>query len=377
MLKSLTMEESKSTGRNRKLIILIAFLLLFLSLILSSILLFNMYKSNSEEKIVMTATPTPTKIVLPNKLTGWLAAWDDTDAPTALPEVINYFNVFSPMLYRIMPDATLGRHQISNRQTILDIANENNVPIIPVITDESDTRSVGRILNSQQVQDDFIQELIDEAKDEGYAGWAIDIEVLKATDEANFSKFIKNAATKLHANDLKLNVIVFGRVEKETYDSAKAHNYKTLGRYADEVQLMTYNFNNGETDPGGQTPLGWYRDVLRYAVENIPAEKILVGLSTHGYDWTDGDVVGLNYDDAKKLILDNNSKVIYNNKESSNVSNFTDRFGEKHSVWFEDAKSIKEKTEIARNEFGINKFALWRLTAEDPEVWPQISNNAK
>ncbi len=375
MLKSLTMEESKSTnGKNRKLIIIPSFLLIFLALILAIIALFRMYPSDSLKKIASIPPPTPTKMVLKNEITGWLASWDDTDAVVALPDTVNYFNTFSPMLYKIMPGGLLGRHQISNRQFIMDQARENNIPIIPVITDESDYKSVSRILDSETAQNNFINELIEEAKAEGFSGWALDIEILKSTDEAKFSTLIKNASTKFHENDLKLNVIVFGRVEKESYDPARAHNYKTIGKYADEVQLMTYNFNNGETSPGGQTPIVWYRQVLKYATENIPPEKILVGLSTHGYDWTGDDVVGLNFEDAQRLINENNSKVTYDSKNSSNVSNFTDRFGSEHSVWFENAKSIKEKTDIARNEFGINKFALWRLTAEDPDVWEAIKN---
>lgn len=375
MLKSLTMEESKSTsGNNRKIIIVITFLLIFLTLIIATIALFKVYKDPQTAKIVLTPTPTPTKMNLKTELTGWLASWDDTDAPTALPETINYFETFSPMLYKIMPGGELGRHQISNRTFILNQARENNIPIIPVITDESDTASVNRILSSNTIQNNFIDELIDEAKAEDFAGWAIDIEILKSGDEQKFSSFIKNAATQFHENDLKLNVIVFGRVEKESYDPARAHNYKTIGRYADQIQLMTYNFNNDYTDPGGQTPLNWYRDVLKYAVTNVPPEKILVGLSTHGYDWTGDEVVGLNFDDAIELIEENNSEVKYDSKNSSNYSNFTDDSGEKHSVWFEDAKSIKEKVDIAKNEFGINKFALWRLTAEDPKVWESLKN---
>jgi spore germination protein YaaH len=323
--------------------------------------------SREDEKNETSVSPSPK--LQKAELTGWFAAWDQSKAEETLPKVMNNFQTFSPMLYRVMADGSLGRHNITNRDFFIKSARDNNIAIAPVITDESSSTRVNRLLNNKLTQDKFIDQLVDEAKKENFIGWSIDIEQLKSRDRKAFTEFIKNASSQLHKNDLKLFVIVFGREEKETYDPALAHDYKELGVYADQVQLMTYNFNNDLTAPGGQTPGSWYRSVLKYAKKTIPQEKILVGLSTHGYDWSDGTVDGLTFSEAIDRIKKNGAKVSYNKEDLSMVASYKDEDNDIHSLWYEDKNTINEKIKIAREEYGVNKFALWRLTAEDPRFW--------
>lgn len=318
-------------------------------------------------------TPTPTPFNLEKmEIAGWFAAFDSEKARGSLPEPMERFDVFAPMLYRIMSDSSLGRHNVNNRSFMLSLAREQNIPLEPVITDESDPVRVRRLLTNNRVQEAFINDLIEEADDENFRGWGIDIENLSSKEKDAFSEFIKNTYRAFQSSGLRLNVLVYAKKEGETYDPALAHDYRVIGENADQVQLMIYNYNNEFTSPGGQAPLTWYRSVLKYAVENIPREKILVGLATYGYDWTDGEVVGLTYPEVLQMTEENAASVDYNREHSSKVAIFEDESGGKHEVWFEDAETILEKMEIAREEFGINKFAFWRTSAEDPRLWEDI-----
>lgn len=317
-------------------------------------------------------TAAPTHPPQPIELTGWFASWDQNLANEALPPVMGEFKTFAPMLYRISPTSTLSRHSISNREEIIKEARDRNIPVAPVITDESNKISINRLLTNRLIQDRFIDSLASEAARENFVGWSIDIEALKGSDAKNFSAFIKNAYEKLHTKNLKLYVIVYGREEKESYDPARAHDFKVLGQYADEVQIMTYNYNNEFTSPGGQTPLEWYRSVLKYAVKTIPREKILIGLSTHGYDWSGEEVIGLTFPDVTKILEGHNATQSYDPSQSAQVAKYEDSRGIKHTIYYENAKSIEEKMKIAQTEFGINKFAFWRLSAEDPKLWDAI-----
>ena len=42
-----------------------------------------------------------------------------------------------------------------------------------------------------------------------------------------------------------------------------------------------------------------------------------------------------------------------------------------HEVWFENARSILAKAQLARNA-GFSGITFWRLGGEDPEVWKEI-----
>lgn len=328
---------------------------------------------DKQKGVNINITPQPTITAGPLELTGWIPAWDSQKAEDALPPVMSKFKTFSPMLYRVMADGSLGRHDISNWDFILSTAQEKNVPVAPVITDEGDTTRIQKLLRDSSTQKKFIEDLVTEAKSENYSGWSIDIEKLTSKDRNVFSSFIKNVSIALHKNNLKLHVIAYGKGDDETYDPALAHDYVVFGRYADQVQLMIYYYNNEFTDPGGQTPRDWYSSVLDYALKTIPHEKIVIGLSTYGNDWggKDDEVEGLSFQEVQQRITEENPDITYDEKELSMVAKYT-KDNVDHTLMFENARTITEKMRIAREEFKLNKFALWSLGNEDPEVWKKL-----
>lgn len=323
---------------------------------------------------VQQATPTPSPTLSGQKeieLVGWYSYWDEERSLQSLRSNIHHLDTFSPMLYRVMPDGSLGKHRVDTRKEVLQLAKEHNIPIAPAIGDESDYKRIRTLLYDPSVREQFTAQLIEEAKKENFVGWVVDIEVLQSTDRVAFSSFVEELARELHANALKLFVVVFGRTERESYDPALAHDYRALGRFADQVQLMIYGYHSEFTGPGGQTPLDWYRTVLAYAINTIPRDKILAGLSTHGYDWSDNSVEGLTFPEVDEILSAYKAQLSYDQYESSAVSSYKEG-QESHTLWFEDAQTITEKVRIARDEFGISTFALWRIGAEDPTVWEKI-----
>ncbi len=317
------------------------------------------------------ATPQPTPPMQSPELTGWFAYWEEKEAAMELPHLIKEFKKFSPLFYKVDPNGALAKYEISNRNRILNYARNSDIPIAPVIGDEGDPKRLKTLLYEDSAKEKFINELISEAKKENFTGWGIDFETLTSKDREAFTDFIEDVASSLHESDLKLDVVVFGRVEKDDYDPALAHDYKALGKAADQVQLMVYGYSNEQTSPGGQSPNKWFHAVLDYAVKTIPKEKILVGLSTHGYDFFNDSAEGVTFQQAEEKIEQNSARVVYNSKELSEVATFKTA-GVEHQIWYEDAKTILEKVKLSRNQYGINKFALWRTGAEDPKVWDEL-----
>ena len=59
-------------------------------------------------------------------------------------------------------------------------------------------------------------------------------------------------------------------------------DYAGLGRAADLIFLMTYEWGYTAGPPMAVSPLPNVRTVLDYAVTEIPPEKIFLGLSNYG-----------------------------------------------------------------------------------------------
>ena len=65
-----------------------------------------------------------------------------------------------------------------------------------------------------------------------------------------------------------------------------AHDYRAHGEIVDFVLLMTYEWGYSAGPPMAVSPLPEVEAVVKYAVSEIPASKIMLGQNLYGYDWT-------------------------------------------------------------------------------------------
>lgn len=66
----------------------------------------------------------------------------------------------------------------------------------------------------------------------------------------------------------------------------EAHDYRAHGEIVDFVVLMTYEWGYSGGPPQAVSPIGPVRDVIEYALTEMPANKIVMGQNLYGYDWT-------------------------------------------------------------------------------------------
>jgi len=331
----------------------------------------NIFSGLKSETNTSIGETQPQKTLKDAKIIGWTAYWDEKNTLEALPRSIERMSVFTPVLYRIETDGSLEKYRVLYKKEFLQNAKNKNIAIMPQIGDDFDFERVSLLLYDGKIQEKFIESLIEEAKKEGFIGWDIDIESLKTKDRQAFSEFVEETAEALHENNLKFSVTVFARVGNDDNPSALAQDYRALGKVSDEVRIMMYGAHDDETGPGGQAPLTWMRQVLNYAVKNIPGEKIVIGLSTHGYDWDNKKGEPLTFGQIQARIGEATPSVKFDEKVSSAIYRYQ-KDGQDREIWFENARAITEKMLIAMNEFGTDKFAIWRIGAEDPKIWEEL-----
>ena len=111
--------------------------------------------------------------------------------------------------------------------------------------------------------------------------------------------------------------------------------------------------------------------MVEYAVTKIPAEKLILGIPNYGYDWTlpyergitRARLVGSR--EAEETAEENGA--VIRHAEIAQSSWFTYvKGGAEHAVWFEDARSIAAKWNLAR-ESGLAGVRFWNLMQEFPK----------
>jgi spore germination protein len=206
-----------------------------------------------------------------------------------------------------------------------------------------------------------------------YAGVDIDYENLHAGDRQVFSTFVRDLAAALHAHGKLLSVAVFAKTSNAGTDPRNlAQDYAAIGQAADQVRLMGYDYHWATSAPGPIAPVGWIRDVLRYAKTQIPASKIILGIPLYGYDWSGGHGTAISWLQALRLSRQYHVPPRYNVTSQAPWFSYTDRAGRKHTVWFENEASSKAKFDLAQGA-GIAGVYLWMYGYEDSGTWSALS----
>ena len=201
----------------------------------------------------------------------------------------------------------------------------------------------------------------------GYDGLDIDFEFLGEKNAENYALFIGEARRKLNSYGYE----VFAALAPKTSDDQKGvlyegHLYREIGEAADAVLLMTYEWGYTAGPPLPVSPVQSVRRVLDYAVTRIPPEKIFMGMSNYGYDWSLPYVRGesraksLSTDEALLLAARNGAEIKYDLYSPAPYFNYT-KDNIVHEVWFEDARSIGTRL-ILVAEYGFRGCLYWNLS---------------
>ncbi len=304
---------------------------------------------------------------------AWLPVWD-ARAPASLAQALDDGGLaeVSPTWATLRPDGTL--EVTAPPQEVLDLLDGADVRVVPAVQNFADGTwqgdAVARLLADPVASADHRRELVEVALDNDWDGIDIDYEGLPALAGPDFTAFLTALRDDLHEHGLVLSVAVPARDRDET-SYALAYGYQAIGRIADQVRVMTYDNAWSGSPPGPIAPTGWVRDVVEYAVERVPREKLMLGMATYGYDWVGEDGRSLQHADAVALADRVGAEPRWDDAAAAWTFDYVDQGGE-HTVWYEDARSLEDKQDLAAAA-GLRGIAIWQLGGEDPRLWAAVA----
>jgi spore germination protein len=317
--------------------------------------------------------------IRPNVI-GSLPVWNLAGGTSTITAHADSFTAASPSLYEVAPTGELALRQqpagvVAPAQ--LDALRRQGVAIVPTISNTRngswDPLLIQTILHDPALVTGHIEAIVDLVSEQGFAGVDIDYEELAAADREVFTDFIERLADAMHREDRTLTVDVFAKDSHAGYDQRNlAQDYAALGAAADEVRLMAYDWHWQTSDAGPIAPVDWVDRVLTYAVHEIPAHKIALGIPTYGYGWGPVSAELVSWLQAYALSEAHGVPVQWDHAGQSPWLTYVDEQGAEQTVWFENAYSIKAKLQLAQS-YRIGGVFLWLVGDEDDGLWPIVS----
>lgn len=176
--------------------------------------------------------------------------------------------------------------------------------------------------------------------------------MLRSSDRDAYAAFVGTLADRLRAVDRRLTVTVQAKTaDQGTGDFHAAQDYEALGAAADEVRVMAYDHHWSTSDPGPIAPLGWVEDVVEYTLSRVPPEKVSLGIGRTATTGRRGKGQGQGTDvmgaDAVALAEGYAATVQWDAEAQAPWFTYTEPDGAAHTVWYENARSIGLKADLA------------------------------
>jgi spore germination protein len=295
-------------------------------------------------------------------------------------------NEVSPWMYGLSPSGGIEPMYPANLsagiQADMNRLRAAHLRLVPSLADVTggkwDGQAVSRMLHDPAQVREHVNAIVGLVDREKFNGIDIDYEELPATDRAQFTQFVHDLAGALHAHGKVLSVAVF---PQEAGNSSKpqssAQDYAAIGKAADQVRIMGYNYHWATSAPGATAPVHWVRSVVSYAKTQMPASKVVLGVPLFGYDWPHGRSDGrpasaqaVSWLQALRLSRQHDVAASYD--KAQQAPHFTYSAGGKpHTVWFENAASSRAKFQIVQGDQIAGTY-LWMYGYEDPGTWPAL-----
>ncbi len=287
-----------------------------------------------------------------------------------LTETLPYLTTLSVFSYGFTPNGTLIPPQVDDSRMIHEAWSKGVAPIL-VLTPFDQTGMfnnylISEITHNMTAQQNLIDQMLLLMEEKGFAGIDLDFEYILPEDRVSYADFVANVRAQASLKGYTVSVALAPKTSANQKGLLyEGKDYKLLGAAADSVLLMTYEWGYTYGPPMAVAPINKVREVVEYAVTEIPTEKIDLGIPNYGYDWTLPFVQGtskartIGNVEAVQLAIENDAVIQFDQTAMSPYFHY-EKDGLQHEVWFEDVRSMKEKFHLI-TEYGLRGMGYWQI----------------
>lgn len=230
------------------------------------------------------------------------------------------------------------------------------------------------LLTDGEDQRELMENILRTVDHKGYQGVDVDFEYVRAEDAERYAAFLARLRLGLIPRGLPLIAALAPKTSAgqpgRLYEGI---DYRLIAQSVDFALLMTYEWGNQASPPMAVAPLPQVRQVVEYALTEFRPSQLYLGIPNYGYDWTlpfreGGRAGSLSNVEAVRLAWNRHAAIRYDEQAQSPWFRYVDDRGAEHEVWFEDARSVKAKLNLAF-DYSLYGVGYWNLDRPFPQNW--------
>lgn len=304
-------------------------------------------------------------IAEPIHVSGWMVPWNP-ESLASLERNATKIREVMPEFWKVEADGSIQLRKEWSKKAfdqMKKVAKANKIAIYGMVSNYAngfEPKRVHEMLKDSKKRAAAIEFLVSSAKKEGIQGIDLDIESLKKEDRDPYSAFVKQLYGATKKSKLKLSVTVHAKTEEPgNWDGPIAQNWKALGASCDVFRIMCYDYSWAGSKPGSIAPTDWVVQVAKFALSQVPKEKVDIGVAWYGYRWKEkGPADSIVFADLGMQPLREDPR--------------SGEMIQMGTTYFSGSNAFDQKIK-AMKELGIKRFSAWYLGSEDPDVWRLVS----
>lgn len=293
-------------------------------------------------------------------------------------EPIHGLDVLSPSWFEIENENGDLKNIASKKY--VDWAHSQGYQVWAMITNPfSDSDLTHRVLSNTDSRENIIKQLLAFSSLYHLDGINIDFESLKQETGEYYVQFIRELTPLLKEQGLVVSVDMY-----VPSGWTRHYNRSEVGKVVDYIMVMGYD-EHWSTSPksGSVASIGWVEQGIRNTLEEVPAEKVILGIPYYTRLWTEEEIEGEISVSSKAYGMSKGESIL---KEAGVEPQWLEEIGQfygdytrgniTYKIWLEEENSIEEKLKLIK-KYDLAGIAGWKRGLEKDEIWNVLHHYLK